>query len=341
MTRAKLGRTNLEVNKDAFGVLPLQRASMDDAIRILRKALNGGINFYDTARGYTDSEEKIGAALSSRRGEFILATKTPAQNGEDLKKDLSLSLEKLKTDYIDIYQFHNPSFIPRPGDANGLYEAALEAKAQGKIRFIGITNHKLTLAEEAVESGLYDTLQYPFSYLSSEKEIELTKRCAEKNVGFIAMKALSGGLITDIFSAQAWLAQYPNVVPIWGIQRESELDQLLEAAERPGGLTPEQQAAIKKDLSELSGDFCRGCGYCLPCPAGIPINMAARISLLMKRAPVAGYITSEWQGFMKRIDNCTHCGHCTSCCPYGLDPPALLQKNYQWYILNTDLPHSL
>jgi len=331
MIKARLGRTNLEVNKDAFGVLPIQRASMEDAVKILRKALDAGIDYFDTARAYTDSEEKIGAAFSTFRDKFILATKTTAKKGEDLKKDLDTSLGKLKTSYIDIYQFHDPGFVPRPGDGSGLYEAALEAKAQGKIRFIGITYHKITLAKEAVLSGLFDTLQYPFNYLSGEEEINLVKSCAEKNVGFIAMKALSGGLITDIFTARSWIAQYANVVPIWGIQRENELDQLLEAAKQPGSLTPEQQERIEKDRSELAGDFCRGCGYCLPCPAEIPIHMAARISLLMRRAPVAQFITPEWQNNMKRIDNCTHCGHCTSHCPYGLETPVLLEKNYLWY----------
>jgi len=331
MIKVRLGKTNLEVNKDAFGVLPLQRTSMELAVKILRKALDGGIDYFDTARAYSDSEEKIGAALSSHRDKFILATKTTARKGEDLKKDLETSLGKLKTSYIDIYQFHDPDFVPRPGDENGLYEAALEAKAQGKIRFIGFTNHKITLAKEAVESGLYDTLQYPFNYLSGEEEIGFTKFCAEKDVGFIAMKALSGGLITDIFAARSWIAQYANVVPIWGIQREDELDQLLEATKQPGSLTPEQQERIEKDRSELAGEFCRGCGYCLPCPAEIPIYMAARISLLMRRAPVAPFVTPEWQNAMSRIDNCQHCGHCTSHCPYGLDTPALLEKNYKWY----------
>ena len=331
MQKARLGRTNLEVGKDAFGALPVQRASKDEAMRILRKALDGGINYFDTARVYTDSEEKIAAALSSRRSEFVLATKTQANNGAQMKKDLATSLEKLKTDHIDIYQFHNPGFVPRPGEENGLYDAALEAKAQGRIRFIGITNHKLSLAKEAVESGLYDTLQFPFSYLSTQEEIDLTKLCAKKNVGFIAMKALSGGLLTDIFTAQAWMAQYANVVPIWGIQKESELDELLEAAKQPMGIGPEHRARIEKDRSELSGDFCRGCGYCLPCPAGIPINMTARLSFFLKRSPVTGYITPEWQSTMSRIDNCEHCGQCASRCPYGLDPPALNEKNYRWY----------
>ena len=331
MTKIRLGRTNLEVSKDAFGALPLQRASMDEAVRILRKALDGGINFIDTARSYSDSEEKIGAALSSRRGDFFLATKSNAKNSGDMKKNLETSLEKLKTDHVDIYQFHNPGFVPRPGDESGLYDAALEAKAQGKIRFIGISNHKLTVAKEAVESGLYDTLQFPFSYLSTDEEIALTKLCAEKNVGFIAMKALSGGLLNDIFAARAWMTQHANVVPIWGIQKENELDELLEAVKGQSGLTEEQRERIKKDRAELSGDFCRGCGYCLPCPAEIPINLAARISFLIKRSPTARFVAPEWQNNMSRIDNCKHCGHCTSHCPYGLDTPALLEKNYRWY----------
>ena len=331
MLKAILGRTKLEVNKDAFGALPLQRASMDEAVKILRKALDNGINFFDTARGYSDSEEKIGAALSSRRGEFIIATKSHAKDSGELKKELETSLEKLKTSYIDIYQFHNPSFVPRPGDESGLYDTALEAKAQGKIRFIGISNHKLPLAKEAAESGLYDTIQYPFSYLSTEEEIGFSRLCAEKEVGFIAMKALSGGLITEIFAAHAWMSQHANVVPIWGIQKESELDELLEAAKNQSGLTAKLQERIEKDRAELGGEFCRGCGYCQPCPAEIPINMAARLSLLIKRSPTARFVAPEWQSTMARIDNCRHCGHCTSHCPYGLDTPMLLQKNYQWY----------
>ena len=331
MTKIRLGRTNLEVSKDAFGALPVQRASMEDAVKILRKALDGGINFFDTARGYTDSEEKIGAALSSRRNEFYIATKSHAKTGADLLKDLETSLEKLKTDHVDVFQFHNPGFIPRPGDQNGIYDAALQAKGQGKIRFIGISSHKLPIAKEAVESGLFDTLQFPFSYLSSEEEIGLTKLCAEKDLGFIAMKALSGGLITDIFAAQAWMSHHANVVPIWGIQRESELDELLRAAAQDRSIPAGQQAKIESDRAELGGEFCRGCGYCLPCPAEIPVNLAARLSLLMRRSPTVKFLTPEWQQTMARIDNCDHCYHCKTHCPYDLDPPALLVKNYRWY----------
>ncbi|MDR2101950.1 MAG: aldo/keto reductase [Treponema sp.] len=331
MIQTTLGRTGLTVNKDGFGALPVQRVDMQGAIRLLQKALEGGINFFDTARGYSDSEEKIGAALSGRRDQFILATKTPAKKADDFWKDLETSLEKLKTDHIDIYQFHNPPDYPRPGDGTGLYEAMLTAKAEGKIRFIGITNHRLPIARQAVESGLYDTLQFPFCYLSDDQEIALTRLCAEKNTGFIAMKALSGGLITDIGAARGWLAQYNNVVPIWGIQRESELEALFAVMNRETGLTEPEQKRIAADRAELSGAFCRGCGYCMPCPEGIVINICARMSLMIRRAPSARFLSEEWQKEMAKIKNCRRCGNCVSHCPYGLDTPALLEKNYTDY----------
>ena len=327
----KLGRTNLSVNKDALGALPLQRVSMDEAEIILNRALDGGINFIDTARGYSDSEEKISAAISSRKSEFFIATKTHAKTGDELKKDIDTSLSKLKIDCIDVFQFHNPPVIPSPGAEDGLYDAALELKAQGKIRFIGLSSHRLPAATEAVTSGLFDSLQFPFSYLSSEEEISLVKLCAEKDVGFIAMKALSGGLLTNIHAARAWMTRFSNVVPIWGIQRLGELEQLFDAAKQTGGPSSEHEALIEKDRSDLGGDFCRACGYCLPCPAKIPINTSARISLLMRRSPFARFITADYQAIMNRIDDCQNCGHCKSHCPYGLDTPALLKKNLKWY----------
>jgi aryl-alcohol dehydrogenase-like predicted oxidoreductase len=339
MKQMQLGRTGIPISKDGFGALPIQRRVISDAIPILQAALDAGITFFDTARVYTDSEEKIGLALSSRRSEFILATKTPSLTADGFWNDLETSLRQLKTDYIDIYQFHNPQNYPRPGDGSGLYEAMLAAKQQGKIRFIGITNHRLQVAEEAVKSGLYDTLQFPFSYLSDSKELALVQLCREKNIGFIAMKALSGGLITDIAAACAWMAQHTNVVPIWGIQHKSELDELIAATKQsrdataavPPALSDAQKKRIEHDRAELIGEFCRGCGYCLPCPAGIEINTCARISLFIRRAPPGNYRKPEFQAEMAKILDCKHCGHCKAHCPYGLDTPALLEKNYRDY----------
>lgn len=331
MVQVRLGKTEIIVEKNAFGALPIQRVSKEEAVKLLSRAYHAGITFYDTARFYTDSEEKLGEAFGGMREKVFIATKTGARTAEGFWKDLHTSLGKLQTDYIDLYQFHNPDFFPKPGDGTGLYEAMLEAREKGMIRHIGITNHRLSIAHEAIESGLYETLQFPFSYLAGEKDIELVEMCREADMGFIAMKALSGGLITNSAAAYAFMAQYENVLPIWGIQRERELDEFLSYVEKPPVMNEELAAIIAGDREELMGEFCRGCGYCMPCPAGIEINNCARMSLLIRRAPSAAQLTPEMQAKMKRIESCLHCGKCKSKCPYGLDTPALLEKNYQDY----------
>lgn len=332
MDTVTLGKTGITVNKNGFGALPIQRISTEDAGKLLRKAYDAGITFFDTARFYTDSESKIGEALSDIRSQIYIATKTGAQNGEDFWKDLHTSLTLLKTDYIDIYQFHNPSFCPKPEDGTGLYEAMEKAKEQGKIRHIGITNHRLAVAHEAIDSGLYETMQFPFCYLATRKDMEIVTRCKEENMGFIAMKALSGGLITNSAAAYAFQAQFDNVLPIWGIQRESELDEFLSYITTPPAMTPEISELIECDRTQLARNFCRGCGYCVPaCPAGIEINNCARMSLLLRRSPSELQLTAEVQAKMKKIENCIHCGQCKSHCPYGLDTPKLLEENYQDY----------
>ena len=331
MTKVLLGKTGIEVEKNAFGALPVQRVSQEDAVKLLRKAYEGGMRFFDTARFYTDSEVKLGEAFDGMREKVYIATKTGATTAEGFWKDLATSLGNLRTDYVDLYQFHNPAFCPKPGDGSGLYEAMLEAKEKGMVRHIGITNHRLHIAKEAIESGLYETLQFPFCYLATEKDIELVEACKQVNMGFIAMKALSGGLITNSAAAYAYLAQYDNVLPIWGIQRERELDEFLSYIEKPPVLNEELQAVIDKDRSELLGEFCRGCGYCMPCPVGIEINNAARMSLMLRRAPSKAWLTPQWQEKMKKIENCLHCGKCKWKCPYGLDTPTLLEKNYKDY----------
>ena len=237
----------------------------------------------------------------------------------------------MKTDYVDIYQFHQASQCYKPGDGTGMYEAMLEAKAQGKIRHIGITAHKIKIAEEAVESGLYETLQFPLSYLSGEQELNLVKRCKEQNMGFIAMKALAGGLINNSAAAFAWMQQFDNVLPIWGIQRMTELEEFLGYFENPAEMKGELLETIEKDRSELAGDFCRGCGYCMPCPAGIKINDCARMSLMIRRAPSKGWVSEEWQAEMAKIEDCIHCGKCHTKCPYGLNAAELLVKNLEDY----------
>ena len=331
MEMVRLGKTEITVPKNGFGALPVQRVSLEDGVKLLRNAYEGGFRFFDTARAYSDSEEKLGEALADVREHIFLATKTMAKDGEGFKRDLDASLKLLKTDYIDIYQFHNPSFCPKPGDGSGLYEAMEEAKRQGVVRHIGITNHRIHVAREAIESGLYETLQFPFCYLATDKDLELVEMCKEADMGFIAMKALSGGLITNSAAAYAYLAQYDNVLPIWGVQRQSELEEFLRYMDEPPALTEELRAVIEGDRKELSGNLCRGCGYCMPCPVGIEINTCARMSLLIRRSPSDKQLTEKAQAMMKKIENCLHCGACAKKCPYGLDTPKLLEENYKDY----------
>lgn len=329
-----LGSTGIKVPQNGFGALPIQRVSIEDAVAILRKAYDGGMRFFDTARAYSDSEIKLGEAFGTeyvKREEIIIATKTAAKTPEDFWKDLDTSLSNLKTDYIDIYQLHMMPECYKPGDGTGLYECLQEAKKQGKIRHIGSTAHKLGVAREIIESGLYETLQYPMSYLASDKEIELIKLCNQHNMGFIAMKGLAGGLITNSTAAMAFISQFDGAVPIWGIQKESELDEWLEFMNTTPSLNEEIKAFIEDERKELMGEFCRGCGYCMPCTVGIQINQCNRMSLMLRRAPSYGWLSEYWQAEMEKINDCIECGKCMTYCPYELQIPTLLRKNLEDY----------
>ena len=331
MKQITLGKTGITVPQNAFGALPIQRVSKEMAVKLLRRAYEGGMRFFDTARAYSDSEEKVGAAFDGMRDKVFIATKTGAKTPEEFWNHLETSLRNLRTDYVDLYQFHCADQCYRPGDGTGMYECMLEAKRQGKIRHIGITAHKLYIAEEIVESGLYETLQYPFSYLSSEREKQLVENCKKADMGFIAMKALAGGLINRSEAAMAFISQYDQVLPIWGIQKEKELEEWLGCMEETPGMTEEIRAFIEKEQQELTGEFCRGCGYCMPCPAGIQINQCARMSLMLRRAPSAAWLTPEMQAEMRKIEGCLECGQFMKKCPYELNTPELLKKNYEDY----------
>lgn len=331
MREITLGSTGITVPQNGFGALPVQRVDQETAVKLLRKAYEGGMRFFDTARAYSDSEEKVGEAFEGIRENIYIATKTAAKTPEQFWEQLETSLKNLRTDYIDIYQFHCADQCYVPGDGTGMYEAMLEAKAQGKIRHIGITAHKIGVAQESIKCGYYETLQFPFSYISTPQETELVKECKEHNMGFIAMKGLAGGLINQSKPAMAFMTQFDNVIPIWGIQREKELDEWLAFMDETPQMDDEITAYIEKEKQELVGDFCRGCGYCMPCPAGIMINQCARMSLMLRRAPSKAWLTPQMQAEMKKIEGCKRCGACKKKCPYELDTPTLLEKNYEDY----------
>ena len=327
MKTLTLGKTGLVVTKTSMGCLPVQRCDKDYAVKLLQAAYEGGIRYFDTANAYTDSEEKIGLALADVRDQIVISTKSAARDKAGVLGHIENSLKMMKTDYVDLFQFHQVPEVPDPNDPEGAYAGALEAKARGWIRHIGVTTHRVQVAEDCIASGLFETLQFPFSYISSERDLALADKCKAADMGYIAMKGLAGGLLTNVRACHAFMNLYDNVVPIWGIQTLEELKQWLDAAEEDPHMDAELDAFIKKERQELSGTFCRSCGYCMPCPVGIEIRNCARMDMLLRRSPWQQYYTPEWTEKMERIEDCLGCGLCASRCPYGLNPPELMARN--------------
>ncbi len=341
MKKIKLGRTGLMVTKPAMGCLPVQRCEKDYAVRLLRAAYEGGINYFDTANAYTDSEEKLGLALSDVRDRVIISTKSAAGDKKGVLDHIENSLRMLKTDHIDLFQLHQVARVPDVNDENGPYAGALEAKRRGWIGHIGVTSHRVDVAEACIASGDFETLQFPFSYISTERDLALAEKCREADMGFIAMKGLAGGLLSNARACAAFMNGFDNVAPIWGIQKLEELEQWLRLAEEEPLPDEELGAFIKKERQELAGSFCRSCGYCMPCPMGIEIRNCARMDMLLRRSPWQQYMTDEWREKMERIEDCIGCRQCSSRCPYELDTPELLKymlKDYrEFYESHKDL----
>jgi len=333
MKRIRLGKTELMVTKPAMGCLPVQRCGVDEGVKLLRAAYDGGIRYFDTANFYTDSEYKMGLALSDVRDDIIISTKSMDRTKEGVLAHIENSLRMLKTDSIDLFQFHQVEKLPDVNDPDGDYAGALEAKKRGWIGHIGLTTHSIDVAEQCIASGDYETLQFPFSYISSERDLALAEKCREADMGYIAMKGLAGGLLgTNTRACHAFMNEYDNVVPIWGIQTMEELNEWLALAEEDPHMDEELAAVIKKDRQELSGSFCRSCGYCMPCTVGIEIRNCARMNMLIRRSPWQPYMSEAWQAKMEKINDCVECGLCSSRCPYGLDTPNLLKymlKDYK------------
>ncbi len=332
MRKIRLGKTELMVSSTAMGCLPVQRCDEEYAVKLLQAAYDGGINYFDTANAYTDSEKKIGLALSDVRDKIIISTKSAAKDRDGVLSHIENSLRMMKTDHIDLFQFHQVTEVPDPDDPNGAYAGALIAKERGWIDHIGVTSHRVNIAEDCIASGLFETLQFPFSYISNDRDLALAEKCKEADMGYIAMKGLAGGLLNNARACYAFMKGYDNVVPIWGIQKMDELEQWLALSREDPDMDPELDSFIRKDRQELSGSFCRSCGYCMPCPAGIEIYNCARMNMLLRRSLWQQYMTDEWREKMEKINDCIGCRSCASRCPYQLDTPNLLKymlKDYR------------
>jgi uncharacterized protein len=328
-----LGKTGLKVSELGFGGIPILRLQTDEAVKILRHAFDKGITFYDTANMYLDSEPKIGQALSPVRDKIVIATKTIMRDAVGLRKNLEQSLRKLKTDYIDLYQFHQVANDEEWGKItkdNGALSAADKAKKEGKIRFLGVTSHNLQMAIKLVKTGLFDTIQFPFNFIEPEAKDELHDYSRKKRIGIIAMKPFAGGVIDNAALAFKYLRQFPDVIPIPGFDSVQSVDEIVSIYEYPNEITDKDLERMDKYRLELGREFCRRCEYCQPCPNGVIITPAMGYPLVASRMSPA--ISVEFLKIpMESIQNCTECRICIERCPYELPIPELLKKNYDLF----------
>ena len=320
MQYVTLGKTGLKISRLGFGGIPIQRVDAATTKELVKSMAEKGINYIDTARGYTVSESYLGEALEGLRDKFALATKSMARTKEAMAKDIDISLGNLRTDYIDLYQVHNPGMkdldtVTAPG---GALEALMEAKEAGKIGHIGLTAHSIEVFEKALTLPWVETIMFPYNIVESQGE-ELIKKCKEQNVGFIAMKPLAGGAIEDGALAVRYICSNPNVtVVIPGMYDLKEIDQNMAAAENEGPLTEEELAKIADVKKQLSGNFCRRCNYCAPCTVGINIPSVFLFQGYLDRYGLGDWAKDRYSAMAVKASACVECGACETRCPYNL-----------------------
>ncbi len=321
MQKRRLGRTDMIVTAVSFGALPIQRCTIDEAGPILKYALEKGINFIDTARAYTDSEEKIGTHISSLRDKFYLATKSMARSAQAMQKDIDLSLQMMKTDCIDLYQIHNikkKEELEQVLGKEGALEALLESKKNGKIRFIGITGHNVELLIEAIKTNLFDTVQVPYNIVEQKAAEELFPLARKLDMGIIVMKPLGGGQLEQMELSLRFILQEKDVVTIPGMDKIHHIDENIVAANPVRDLTTEEKAKIEQEASIVGKNFCRRCGYCLPCAVGIDIPQVFIFRLQYNRYGLKNTIPTRYAGLKVKASACIGCGICEKRCPYDL-----------------------
>lgn len=323
-----LGKTGLEISRLGFGGIPIQKIDAEGTKALIGDLIDKGVNFIDTARGYTVSEEYLGYALEGVRDKFVLATKSMARTKDAMAKDIDTSLKNLRTDYIDLYQIHNPGAkdieqVQAPG---GALEALLEARAAGRIGHIGITLHSVELFKQAIELDWVETVMFPYNIVETQGE-ELIAKCAEKNIGFICMKPLAGGAIEDATVAMRFIVSNPAVtVVIPGMADVAEIEQNARAISDTAPLSAEERAKISEIKDELGTNFCRRCNYCAPCTVGINISGVFLFEGYYSRYDLKDWAIARYSSMSKTASDCIDCGVCESRCPYNLPIRQMLKK---------------
>jgi predicted aldo/keto reductase-like oxidoreductase len=334
MEKMRLGKTGMMVSKLGFGGIPIQRDTEDEAVAVVRRCLDLGITFLDTANGYTTSEERIGKAIKGRREGVFLATKSGARTADDIKSHLKLSLKRLGTDYIDLYQFHGVSraeHLKIVLDPGGLLAVVEEARKAGVVKHIGITSHSMDIAKEAVKSDCFETLMFPFNFITDEAADELLPLCREHDVGFIAMKPLGGGMLENATVAFKYLFQFPDIVPIPGIEKTHEIEEIVRLLEEQPQMTEPEWQEMQRLKKELGTRFCHRCDYCQPCTVEIPISTVMTCRSFFKRMPPERFFGGMVDGAMEKAANCTECGECEARCPYNLPIREMIAETVKWF----------
>ena len=335
MRYATLGNTGLRVSRIGFGGIPIQRLTEAEAVAVVRGCLDLGITFIDTANGYTTSEERIGKAIAGRRHELVIATKTHAHTGAEARANLELSLRRLGTDYVDLYQFHGVNseqdyqLLMAEG---GPFEVFQQAKREGLVRHIGFSSHSITMAQTLAKTGQFETVQYPFNFIANEPETDLLPLVRAQCMGMIAMKPLGGGLIPEARLAMRYLLQFPEAVPDPGIQSIDEMRELLSVVDEPEALSADDVARIEAIRSELGTRFCHRCDYCQPCTQGIQISTVLSIRSNMRRFPVDRVFGPQLAATVQKALDCVECGECEARCPYQLAIREMLAQEAQYYL---------
>ncbi len=334
METFKLGRTNMRVTRIGFGGIPIERCSEDEAVAVVTRCLDLGINFFDTANGYSTSEERIGKAIKGRRDKIYLATKSHSRNPEEIQKHIQLSLTRMGVDYIDLYQFHGVSdnkSLDKVLEPGGVYSVVQEAQAKGIIKHIGFSSHQIDVACKAVETDLFETVMFPFNFITHEAADKLLPLCRKHNVGFIAMKPMAGGMIDNASLCFKYLLQFPDVIPVPGIEKPYEIDQIVEILKSSSQITPLDLKEMESFRKFLGSKFCHRCDYCQPCTAGIPISGVMTVKSSYKRLPFDRFKSPMVTNTMQKALNCTQCGECEKRCPYHLPIRDMISEHLVWY----------